>query len=64
MKMSSKNARNAYEESRHAHDLQKTIDRGDWTAEQVFNVDEIALFWKQMLSCMFISEKGDKRART
>ncbi|XP_048867189.1 tigger transposable element-derived protein 1-like isoform X1 [Brienomyrus brachyistius] len=36
--------------------LQKIINEGGYTAKQIFNVDEMGLFWKRMPSCTFISQ--------
>uniref|UniRef100_A0A3B3RS84 HTH CENPB-type domain-containing protein n=1 Tax=Paramormyrops kingsleyae TaxID=1676925 RepID=A0A3B3RS84_9TELE len=36
--------------------LQKIINEGGYTAKQIFNVDEMGLFWKRMPSSTFISQ--------
>lgn len=36
--------------------LQKIINKGGYTAKQIFNVDEMGLFWKRMPSSTFISQ--------
>ncbi|KFD62893.1 hypothetical protein M514_24933 [Trichuris suis] len=38
-------------------DMAMIINKGDYTEQQIFNVDETALFWKKMPNRTFIARK-------
>ncbi|GFY18748.1 tigger transposable element-derived protein 1 [Trichonephila clavipes] len=42
-------------------ELVKIIEDGDYSADQVFNADEIGLYWKKLLNCTYIT-KDEKTA--
>lgn len=37
--------------------LNKIIEEGEYTGQQIFNMDEIGLFWKRMTYRTYISKK-------